>query len=101
MFSLQRAVAVADGLVQVTPGAKLEDQVDMRIGLERVDQVDDVSVRAETAMQGKLLRLVINGEVETRIVGGRFLGQALDGHGLVGLEISGHEDHAEGAMVER
>ncbi len=101
MLRLQRAMADADRLVQVTARAELDHQVDMGIRLERVDEVDDVGMRSELAVQHQLFGLVVDGEVEEALRCGRLLSQALDGDRLVRPGVLGHEDHAEGAMVER
>jgi hypothetical protein len=101
MFRLQRALTVADCLVEIAARAKLQDKVDMRFSLEGPDQVDDVGMGTQAAVQNKLLRLLVDGKVDAGTVGGRPLSQALDGDGLAILEVPSQEDHAEGAMVER
>jgi hypothetical protein len=93
-------MALSDSLVEITLTAELEDQVEVRLGLERVEQVDDVGVRAQAAMQNEFLRLLVDGKIGASFRAGTLLGKALDGHGLVGHEILGLEDHTERSMVE-
>lgn len=48
-------------------------------------------------MAHKLLEAIIHGR--TSLIRGR-LGQAFDGHVLIGLGVRREEDHAKGAMVQ-
>lgn len=70
----------------------------MGFRFERVDEVDNVRMRAENVVAGEL-DFVIGPRVEVGIVGGA-LANTLDCYMVVGFEIFGQENHAEGPMVE-
>jgi hypothetical protein len=57
-------------------------------------------VVSEAGMAGKFFGLFVHSERVIRVVGGRLLGQALDGNELAVGQILGHEYHTERAMVE-
>ena len=101
MLGLEGTVALADSLVEIALRTEFENQIHVSIRLEGVQKVDDVAVVSKANVESRLLRLVVDGEVQAGLGGRRALGQALDGDGLVGDKISSHEDHAERAMVER
>lgn len=101
VLRLQRAGARADRAIQVTPRAELEDEIDMGIGLEGVNQIDDITVGAEVGVTGQLLRPLIDRKGGVALGDSRFLGEHLDGDVLVGVQVPGHEDHTEGAMIKR
>jgi len=100
VLRLQGSMAVADGLIEVTLRAELQDQIDVGIGLEGIDEIDNVAVLAQAAVQEELLRLIVDGEVQPGVTRGRPLGETLESDGLVGQEVVSLEDHAEGAVVE-
>jgi hypothetical protein len=101
MLRLKGAVAIPDGLVQVSLRAILQDEINVGVRLEGVEEVDDVGVRTDASVESELLRLVVDGKLQTGFGRGRPLGQTLDRNRLVGLEVLGREDHAKGTMVER
>ncbi|KAK6724067.1 hypothetical protein SNK04_002908 [Fusarium graminearum] len=54
MLCLERTVTLSDCFVEITLTTKLENEVDMRFGLERVNKVDDVLVSSKATVQGLL-----------------------------------------------
>jgi hypothetical protein len=101
VLSLEGTLANTDGLVQVTIGAELKDEVDVVLGLERLKQVDNVGVVAEVEVNAKLLGALIDCESGRAIDGGGALGDDLDSNVVASHKVLGLEDHAEGAIVER
>lgn len=91
MLGLQGAGSGPDGFVQVTPGAELEHDVNMSLGLEGVDEIDNVGVRTELGVARELLGSFVNGKGGIEVTRSGFLGQALDGNELVGGEILRHD----------
>lgn len=100
MFSFQGTPADPDGLVKITVGTVLQNQVNMGIGFEGVDEVDQVGVVAKTAMALQLFEAIIDRQ-RARSTSGRRLGQTFDGNILTGLEVGGDEDHSKGALIQR
>jgi hypothetical protein len=72
----------------------------MCIGLEMVEKVDKVVVVAESGMTSKLFDTFVRGKQRCSRGIGIWLCQALDSHLLLRCNVFGHEDHAEGAMVQ-
>lgn len=99
VFGFQWTAVEPDGLVEVTVGAVLQNQIDMSIGFEGMDEVDQVGMMCEASVTLQLFEAVINGQ-GTRRVSGRCLGQALDGNVLTSLGVVCDKHHSEGAMVQ-
>jgi hypothetical protein len=100
VLSLQRALAEADGFIEVAIRAKLENKVDVVLRLERLEQVHNVGVRGNAEVDVKLLGTLVDGDDGRAGIGGRRLGDDLDGHIITGYKVLGLEDHSKGAMVE-
>jgi len=99
VLGLQRAFVKADGFIEVTIGAKLEDKVDVVLGLEGLKQVDNVGVRANAEVDSELLGALVHGQ--SGLIGASVvLGDDLDRNDFASYEVLGLEDHAEGAMIE-
>lgn len=98
LFSLGRSAVVSDCLVQVASRTEFENDVDVCFGFEGMDEVDDIRVGTQAGVAFQFFRTFVDGECRVNV--GGFLGQALDGHEFVGLQIPGHENHTERAMVE-
>jgi hypothetical protein len=101
VLSLKRALAVANGFVEVTIGAELKNEVDVVLGLKRLEQVDNIGVVTKTQMDTKLFGALINGKSGGAVDGGRALGDDLDGNMVTRYQVLGLEDHAKGAIVKR
>jgi hypothetical protein len=100
MLCFKGTLAKTNGLVKVTVGTKLENEVDVVLGLERLKQVDDMSMITDAEMDAQLLRALINCESGRAVDSGRGLGDDLDGNVVARYKVFGLEDHAKGAMVE-
>ena len=100
MLGFQRTLVATDRFVQIASLAVLENDVGVGLGLEGVDEVDNVGVGSKTSVKNQLLRLLVNRKVEAGFACSSLLCQALDGNLLTSLEVAGHEDHAERPMVE-
>jgi len=101
MLSLEGAMTFSDCFVKIALTTKLEDEIDVRIGLERINEVDDVSVGSKAAVEGLFLRLLVDSEIGIGIGAGTSLGEALDSNGLIGYKILGLKHHTKRSMVER
>lgn len=100
VLRLQRTLVKADGLVQVTVGAVLEDKVDVVLGLKGLEKVDDVGMGTKPEVDTELLRALVDSKCRRAIDGSRGLGNNLDGNEIIGHKVLGLEDHAKGAIVE-
>lgn len=69
-------------------------------GLERLEKVDNVGVRAEAKVDAELLGAFVDGKGGGASDGCSRLGDDLDGNHFVSYKILCLEDHAERAMVE-
>ena len=101
VLGLHGAAVVADGLVEVAVGAKLQNDVDVVLALEGLKQVDGVVVGAEAEMNTELFGALIDGKGGRAVDSGSGLGNDLDGDVVAGYQVLCLEDHAKGAMVER
>ena len=100
MLRLERALAEANGFIEVAIRAELEHKVDVVGALEGLEAVDNVRVRADAEVDAQLLGALVNSEGGGAASGRRGLCDDLDGNVFVGYQIAGLEDHAKGAMVE-
>ena len=92
---------MTNGFVQVALGTILKYNVHMSVSLKGMKQVNNIVMKAQMAMKSELLRLFINSEVESSVVGSGPLGNTLDSNTIVGQSVLSKENHAEGAMIER
>jgi hypothetical protein len=100
VLSLKGTLANTDGLVKVAIGAELKDQVDVVLGLEGLEQVDDIGMVTKVEVDTKLLGTLIDCESGRAVDGGRALGDDLDSNVVTSHKVLGLENHAEGATVE-
>lgn len=101
MLSLERALAIANGFVQVTIGTELKNKVDVVLGLKRLEQVDNIGVITKAQVNTKLFGALIDCKGGRAVDGGRTLGNDLDSNMVASYKILGLEDHAKGAIVKR
>ena len=97
VLGLERALFGADGFVEVAIAAQFDDNVLVVLGLESVNQIDDVLVVRKLAVDLQLLRVVVDGvgRRASRLLFSARLGDALDGDVFFGESVPGLEDQAE------
>lgn len=97
VLGLERALFGADGFVEVAIAAEFDDNVLVVLGLERVNQIDDVLVVRKLGVDLQLLGVVVDGvgRRTRRLLFSARLGDALDGDVVAGESILGAEDQAE------
>ena len=60
VFGLKRSLTGTDGLVEISVGAVLEDEVAVVVGLERSDEVDNVAVVTDARVDCKFFGSIVN-----------------------------------------
>jgi hypothetical protein len=102
MFSVKWSGSGSNSFVEIAPRAKLENNVDMSACLEGMDEIDNVGVRSKDTVASQLLGFVVDREVDVDFgrSSSRFLGQTFDSNQVIGLQVSSHEDHTEGSMIQ-
>lgn len=101
VIGLTRSATSADSFVEVAIGTVLEDEVDVVFGLEVMDEIDDIRMIANAAMDGEFLGAVVDNHGLRATDNSRGLGEALQSYEVASPGVVGLEDHAKGAMVER
>lgn len=72
----------------------------MGFGLEGMNQIDNVRMRAQLVVVFEFLGKFVDCKARC-IIGGIRLGQALDGNQFIRINIFSQMDHAKGTMVEK
>ena len=101
VFGLARSATDTDGFVEVAIGTILEDKVDVVFGLEVMDEVNDVRMISDPAMDCEFLGAIVHRQGRWAVGNSRRLGQTLQSNKIGRPGVIRLEDHPKGAMVER